>query len=93
MTREQRRTVIWTPLATWAGLIALAGATLAYAYLPHAPAKAAASIVIALAKALLVAWIFMQLRAAAGIVRVAAVAGIAWGSFLYLLVFTDVLTR
>lgn len=93
MTREQRRTVIWTPLATWAGLIALAATTLGYAYLPHAPAKAEASVAIALAKALLVAWIFMQLRAAAGIVRVAAVAGVAWASFLYILAFADVMTR
>lgn len=93
MTREQRREVIWTPLVTWAALIVLAGTTLAYAYWPHAPLKAEAGIAIALAKALLVAVIFMQLRAAAGIVRLAAIAGIVWGSFLYLLTFADVLTR
>jgi cytochrome c oxidase subunit 4 len=93
MTREQRRAVIWTPLATWAGLILLAATTLGYAYWPHAPLKAETGIAIAAAKTLLVAVIFMQLREAVGIVRLAAVAGLVWGSFLYLLAFADVLTR
>lgn len=93
MTAGQRRTVIVTPILTWLALMVLAASTLGYAYIPHAPAKAETSIAIALAKALLVAWIFMQLRTAVGIVRVAAVMGVAWASFLYILAFADVLTR
>ena len=93
MTREQRRQVIWIPLATWAGLIVLATTSLGYAYWPHAPLKGETGIAIAVAKTLLVAIIFMQLRQAAGIVRLAAVAGLVWASFLYMLSFADVLTR
>ena len=87
MTREQRRRVIWTPLGIWAGLIVLAAATLGYGYWHAAPAKLATALVIAIAKALLVAVVFMQLSKAAGIVRCAAIAGIVWASFLYMLSF------
>ncbi len=93
MTRDQRRQVIWTPLLIWAALIALAAVTLGYAYWHAAPAKLATGLAIAAAKAALVAVIFMQLNKAAGIVRLAAVAGMAWASFLYLFTFADVLTR
>jgi cytochrome c oxidase subunit 4 len=93
MTPGQRREIIWTPLAIWGGLLLLAAATLGYAYWHDAPAKLATGLLIALAKALLVAVVFMQLNKAAGIVRVAAIAGIVWASFLYLLSFADFLTR
>ena len=93
MTRGQRRELIWAPLALWAVLMVLLGATLGYAYLPHAPAKLGISLSIGVAKAMVIALFFMQLRRAAGIVRSAALAGLIWASFLYLFAFADYLTR
>lgn len=93
MTREQRAHVILAPLKIWAGLLLLVGATLGYAYLPHGPLKTEMSVAIALAKALLIALLFMQLREAAWLVRLAALAGVVWVSFLYLITFADYLTR
>jgi len=93
MTREQRAHVILAPLKVWAALLVLLGLTLGYAYVPHAPLKAEVSIAIAVAKALLIAMVFMQLRKADWIVRLAALAGIVWVSFLYLIAFSDYLTR
>lgn len=93
MTRDQRRDVLLAPLRIWAALMALLGATIAYAYWPGLAFKTEAAIAIAVAKALLIAILFMQLRSAAGIVRLAAIAGIVWWSFLFLLTFADILTR
>ena len=93
MTREQRAHVILVPLKVWAALLMLLGLTFGYAYLPHGPFKAEASIAIAIAKALLIAFFFMQLREAAWLVRLAALAGVVWASFLYLIAFADYLTR
>lgn len=93
MTRDQAREVLWAPLVVWALLMALLGLTLLYAYLPGAPLKTEAALAIGAAKALLIALFFMQLRQAAGLTRLAAGAGLAWASLLYLLTFADILTR
>jgi len=93
MTREQRAHVILAPLKVWAGLLVLLGLTFGYAYLPHGPIKAEASLGIAAAKALLIAIFFMQLRKAAWLVRLAAMAGVVWVSFLYMIALADYLTR
>lgn len=93
MTREQRAHVIWKPLGLWAALLVLVATTFGYAYLPHAPAKPAIALGIAATKALLIALFFMQLREAAWLVRLAAVAGLVWVSFMYLITFADYLTR
>jgi cytochrome c oxidase subunit 4 len=91
--RDVRRFVILAPLATWAGLMVLLALTAIYAYLPDAPIKPAVSLTIGVAKALLIALFFMQLRKSAGLVRLASMAGLIWGSFLFILTFADVLTR
>lgn len=93
MTRDERRRVVLAPLAIWAGLMALLALTVGYAFWPHAPFKTAAGLSVALAKALLIAILFMQLKTATGLVRLAAIAGVTWASFLYILTFADVLTR
>lgn len=93
MTREQRRHVILGPLKVWGGLLLLLGTTLMYAYIPQAPFKLGASLGIAAAKALLIASLFMQLRRATALVRMAALAGVVWISFLYVIAFADYLTR
>jgi cytochrome c oxidase subunit IV len=93
MTREQRAHVILAPLKIWAGLLLLVGLTFGYAYLPHGMLKPEVSIAIAITKALLIAMFFMQLREAAWLVRLAALAGVVWASFLYIIAFSDYLTR
>ncbi len=93
MTAKQRSKVILKPLKIWAALMALLVLTLGYAYLPHAPLKAEASIAIAVSKAALIAIFFMQLREAAWLVRLAAMTGVIWLSFLFMIAFGDYLTR
>ena len=93
MTRDQRAHVVLGPLRIWAGLLLLLGATVFYAYLPEAPFKTGGGLVIAGAKALLIAMLFMQLRRAAWLVRLAALSGLVWASYLFLFVFSDYLTR
>ena len=93
MTREQRADVILRPLAIWAVLMVLLAATIGYAFWPGAPLKTEVALAIATAKAVLIALLFMQLRSAAWLVRLAAIAGLAWVSLLYLIAFADYLTR
>lgn len=93
MTRDQRLHVVIGPVAIWGALMVLLAATTGYAYWPGAPAKLGISLSIGVMKALLVALLFMQLRRATGLVRLAAIAGVIWASFLYLFSFADFLTR
>lgn len=93
MTRKQRAHVVLKPLKIWAALLGLLGLTIAYAHFPQAPLKAEVSLAIAAAKVLLIALFFMQLREAAWLVRLAALTGIVWLSFLFLIGFSDYLTR
>lgn len=93
MKREVRRDVILAPLAIWAGLMCLLTLTALYAYWPDAPVKPEVSLSIGIAKALLIALFFMELRKSAGLVRLASMAGLIWCSFLFLLSFADILTR
>lgn len=93
MTPEQRAHVLIAPLKIWAALLVLLGMTFGYAFIPDAPLKLPVSLAIAAAKALLIATLFMQLKQAAGLVRIAAMTGIAWASLLYLIAFADYLTR
>lgn len=93
MTREQRAHVILRPLALWGGLMLLVAATLGYAFWPGAPFKGEVALAIAAAKVALIALLFMQLREAAWLVRLAAMAGLTWLSLLYLITFADYLTR
>lgn len=93
MTPEQRRHLIYAPLRIWLGLCILLGLTATYAYLPHAPIKPIVSLLIAAAKGTLIVLFFMQLRKAEAIVRLAALVGVIWASFLFLFSFADFLTR
>lgn len=93
MDRDMRRDVVWNPLKIWAGLLVLLLLTWGYAYWPKAPGKTEVSLAIGAAKAALVAWYFMQLREAAGVVRLASMAGLLWASLLFLFAFADFLTR
>ena len=87
------RTVVLAPLLIWGGLLLLLGLTIGYAHLSGAPAKPWVMLGISATQAVLVALLFMQLRRAAAIVRIAALTGVVWASFLYLFAFADFLTR
>lgn len=89
----ERREILLIPLLVWAALMLLLGATLGYAYLPEAPGKIVSGLVVAAVKAGLIAIVFMQLGKASAIVRLAAMAGLAWLSLLFLFSFSDFLTR
>lgn len=93
MTRDQARQVIGRPLAIWAGLLLLAAGNLGYAHLPGAPIKPLVALALAAMMAALIVWLFMQLRAAAALARMAAAAGLVWASLLYLFAFADYFTR
>lgn len=93
MTREQRAHVIGRPLMLWSALMLLVAATIGYAYWPGAPLKTEAALLIAGAKVVLIALLFMQLGRAAWLVRLAAMAGLTWLSLLFLIAFADYLTR
>jgi cytochrome c oxidase subunit 4 len=92
MSREARH-VLMIPLLVWLGLLVLLGATCGYAYWPGAPLKFGSGVLIAFAKAALIALVFMQLRSSSNLVRLAAVTGLAWLSLLFLFSFADFLTR
>ncbi len=80
-------------LAVWIGLLLLLLASVGYAYLPGGPAKLPVGLLIAAAKVALIAEIFMELRKASPLVRVAAAAGAFWLGLLFLFSFADFLTR
>lgn len=84
---------IKVPLATLGGLLALLTATTLYAFLPHAPLKPEVAGLIALAKASLVVFVFMRLRQADGLPKVAAIAGVMWLMLLFGLGWVDYASR
>lgn len=77
----------------WLALLALLGATIGASYLLSGPASAVASLGIALAKATLIFWYFMQLRSEKGLTRVFAVGALVWLITLLTLSTIDYLTR
>lgn len=89
----ERRDIIIAPLMVWGGLLLLLGVTLGYAYIPRAPGKIVGALIVAATQAGLIAAIFMRLTRASALVRLAAVAGLAWLSLLFLFSFADFLTR
>jgi cytochrome c oxidase subunit IV len=80
-------------LIVWAALLGLLALTVAASYLVTGPLSAAASLLIALAKASLVFWFFMHLREERGLVRLFAVGATAWLLILLLLLAADYATR
>jgi len=78
---------------TWIALMALLAATAACALLRLGWLNTALSLGIALAKALLVAFVFMRLKRAPALLRLAAVAGAVTLVLLVGLALTDYATR
>jgi cytochrome c oxidase subunit 4 len=79
--------------ATWAALIALMLASLGSSYLRLGAGNAIAGIAIATVKAALVVWLFMQLRRASSMTRIAAAVGLATLLLLMSLSLADFGTR
>lgn len=88
----ERAHIMWRPLAGGAALILLVAASLLYG-ISGAPGARAVPIAIAGVQIAIVALMFMQLARAGGLVRLAAITGIVWASFLFLFTFADLLTR
>jgi cytochrome c oxidase subunit 4 len=80
-------------VATWMALLVLLAATFALAHVPLGGWNTATALAIAVAKALLVALVFMQLRGSSALVALFAAAGIAWLAILFGLSAADYATR
>ena len=85
--------LIAMPLLVWLALLVALGATVAYALVPHAPLKPAFALSVSALKAALIALFFMRLNKETSLVRLTALAGVFWLSFLFLFTFADYLTR
>lgn len=80
-------------LAVWVGLVALLALTVAASFAPLGPVLPFVSYGIAVAKAGLVVWFFMEMRGERGLHRLALGAGFLWALFLFTLLAADPLTR
>jgi cytochrome c oxidase subunit 4 len=80
-------------IGTWVALMVLFALTLASSFVPLHGFNTAVNVAIAVAKAALVALIFMRLRTSTALVRLAALAGLAWLLILIGLSLTDFLSR
>jgi cytochrome c oxidase subunit IV len=87
------REMVKGPLLAWLALMGLLGATLAFAYVPMGAMNLAVSLSIAGIKTGIIALVFMELALASGLLRLAALLGLYWLTFLFLLMFADYLSR
>jgi cytochrome c oxidase subunit 4 len=78
---------------TWLALLVLLGLSAGSALLPLGWFNTAIGLVIALVKALLVAVVFMRLRRAHALLRIAAITGIVTMALLFILSGADYATR
>jgi cytochrome c oxidase subunit IV len=77
----------------FAALLALLALSAASSFLPPAPWKTAAGLIIAATKTGLIALFFMKLRYQRGLVRIFAGAGLFWLGLLAVLLLADYLMR
>ncbi|ALK96590.1 hypothetical protein AB595_13420 [Massilia sp. WF1] len=78
---------------TWLALLALLALTAAMAWIPLGWINTAISMAVAVAKALLVAIVFMRLRASHPLLRLTALAGLVTLALLFALSGADYATR
>jgi cytochrome c oxidase subunit IV len=83
------QTYVWV----WIGLMILLGLTLGSSFVSLHGFNAATNLLIAVAKAALVAVYFMRLRSSDALIRLAAVVGVVWALILIGLSLVDELTR
>jgi cytochrome c oxidase subunit IV len=95
--RSHARSGSFPPVATyvkvWAALIVLLALTLGSSFLALHQLNSAVNLVIACAKAALVAVFFMRLRSSDALTRLAAATAVLWILILMSLGLMDVLTR
>jgi caa(3)-type oxidase subunit IV len=87
------RAIILRPLLVWMGLFGLGVVSLGYALWPGAPLKPMLSLAIVVVQASLVLGAYMNLGKASVLVRMTALIGVVWLSFLFLMAFADLATR
>jgi cytochrome c oxidase subunit 4 len=87
------RSPIMTCFITWVALMAFLALTFGSSYLPMGEWNTAINMAISGAKAALIAAVFMHLRHAGTLLRVAAVAGLLWLALLFGISSTDYATR
>ena len=80
-------------LLVWVALVGLLTLTVASSFFPLQGWNSTLNLVIAAAKAALVAWVFMHLRSGTSLVRLVAAAAIIWVVLLLALSLTDLLFR
>jgi cytochrome c oxidase subunit 4 len=88
-----RRHPVSRPVWIWLTLLVLLAVTTASAYVDLGAGNSIANLIIAAAKAALIALFFMHLRRSDATVRVAAGAALLFLFFLAFLTFGDYLTR
>jgi len=80
-------------LIVWVALMALLALTVALTFAPLGGFRLAASLAIATAKAALIYWVFMDLRTADGLTRIAALCALTLLAILVLLAVIDAAVR
>ena len=81
------------PLLAWVALIALGTISLGSAYLPLGAGNVAVNLLIAIVMAIVLAIFLMDLQNAKILIRVVAVTGVFWMIFMFVLTFSDYLSR
>lgn len=85
---------IWKePGLVWLGLIALFLASLVWAYWSIVPGHFTVNLVIAAVMIGLLVTFLMDLRNARALIRIVAAAGLFWATIMFVLTFTDYLSR
>ncbi len=93
-TRQGSALHIWiVPGAVWLALLLLLALTVGSAYVPLGIFNSILNLTIAAIKVLLVLLFFMKLRASSPLLRLAAMAGLFWLAFMFVLTAGDYLTR
>jgi cytochrome c oxidase subunit IV len=80
---------VWTCIA----LLALLALTWAIAYVDLGPFNLIVALAVAIAKAIIIALFFMQIKGSSRLLHLAAVAGVIWLLFLISLTLGDYATR
>jgi cytochrome c oxidase subunit IV len=81
------------PLAVWLVLLMLLAISAGSAYVPIGPFNAAINLLIAAVMIFLLASYLMNLRWSNTLVRLIAASGLLWLVFMFVLTFTDYLSR
>ena len=88
-----RCAIVLRPLLVWAALFGVGGLSVAYALWPGVPLKPIVPLAIVVVQASLVLSAYMNLGKASTLVRMTALIGAVWLSFLFLMAFADLATR